>query len=104
MILNNFINDNILVVDGLRHKKCIDYFKNIVRKVIHINVNTSEEFRKNNIILRDGQYFESQEKFETERQSEELINDCDYTISEKTNDCDLYNFINNAIKYKTNNL
>ncbi len=103
-ILNNFINDNILVVDGLRHKKCIDYFKNIVRKVIHINVNTSEEFRKNNIILRDGQYCVSQEKFETERQSEELINDCDYTISEKTNECDLYNFINNAIKYKTNNL
>lgn len=103
-VLNNFKNASVLVVDGLRHKKCIDYFKNIGINVIHININPSEEFRKHNIILRDGQYSEKSDQFETEKQSNELKSSCDYIINEKTNEKDLYDFLNNSINHRFYNI
>lgn len=101
--LNNFTNNDVLVVDGLRHKECIDYFKSVIKNVIHININPSEEFRRYNIVLRDGQYNEQLDKSETEKQSEELKEYCNYIINEYTDERDVFKFINNSIKYEIQN-
>lgn len=96
--LNNFNSkSDYLVIDGLRHTVCINYYKTIIKKVIHININPSESFRKTNIINRDGYYDLNHDNKSVENNFNELNKTADYVINEYTNENDLYYFINNAI-------
>lgn len=95
-VLNNFNSkSDCLVIDGLRHVECIDYYNTIIKNVIHINLNPSENFRKVNIANRDGCYNSNFDNKDVENNFNELNKTADYIINEFTDEKSLFSFINN---------
>lgn len=101
-ILNNFgLKSDYLVVDGLRHIECVDYLKSIIKNVIHISISPSENFRKMNIINRDGDYNLNYDNKDIENNFYDLNRTADYIINEFTDEKLVFDFINST---KSNNM
>ncbi len=98
-VLNNFntIND-ILIVDGLRHVKVLEYYQKNIKKVIHININLNEDIRIHNIEIRDGVFNKSYDNSFVEKESSELRKQADIIINENSNEDDIFKKIDNLLK------
>lgn len=97
VLKNNFrYESDFLVIDGLRHKKVLEYLKNKYNSVLHIHIDINESVRRNNLMKRDGVY-NTYDNNIVESEISNLKNDADIIIDEYLTDFELYTQINDYL-------